>query len=358
MISLFHRSRFLVLLVALALGAGACTDTHASPQEGTETGNPPVLDSNLIALVVSANEVHIVGSKGAVRPGGTQVEVTSIDTGRVARAKSLADGSFDIVLEASELETFSVRAIDGNQTSQRVSVTRGGAKVVAEGQALSCSQQEQEARSRLQIAAAEADKSCTRDDDCVRAFATSNCNDDCGGWIVSLAGSAQLQLTRGDVEASLCANFRNSGCTKLALPCAPPTGEPVCVSGQCQVSGDSLPQMRDCTSSFTQAFGSPVQKVWWFSTEANYCLPRDYSGSGGNANRYATRVACEEACPQANKCAGGRSITYSCLMTASDTECSEGAALCARLCTRDADCTGDPVGSYCNGAGFCSPVHN
>ena len=137
-----------------------------SPQEGTETCNPPVLDSGLIALVVTANDVHIVGKKGAALPGGSEVEVTNVATGEVVRGKSNEDGSFDIAVKASEYDTFSVRAFRAGKSSGNVTVDRGGASVGENSAPLSCSDITREALDFIEAAGATVQQGCTRDEDC------------------------------------------------------------------------------------------------------------------------------------------------------------------------------------------------
>jgi hypothetical protein len=105
----------------------ACNTSHT--QTSTETGNPPVIDLNKISLVVSADGVRIVGEPGAVKPGGSAVELTLVSTGEVRKGESKADGSFDIALDAGADAVIELRASDGDKRSSSVYVTRGGAAV-------------------------------------------------------------------------------------------------------------------------------------------------------------------------------------------------------------------------------------
>ena len=94
----------------LAAALAACTNVHG-PKEGTQTGNPPVLDRGRVTLEVSADEVHITGKPGAAAPGGATIEITNLTTGKVIEGTAAADGSFDVRVDGSLDDAFVVRAV-------------------------------------------------------------------------------------------------------------------------------------------------------------------------------------------------------------------------------------------------------
>ena len=98
--------RIWLLVAALA----ACTDAHG-PREGTQTGNPPVLDRGKVKLEVGADEVHVTGEPGAAAPGGATIEITNLTTGKMTDGKAAADGSFDVRVDGSLDDAFVVRAV-------------------------------------------------------------------------------------------------------------------------------------------------------------------------------------------------------------------------------------------------------
>lgn len=347
-----------LLVAALGLSGTACTETHASPQEGTETGNPPVLDSSLISLVVGANSTHIVGQKGAVTPGGSRVEITSVLTGKVFRGESNADGSFDIVVDTGEYDTFDVRAAIGKYMSQVVLVDRGGARIGDNNQSLSCEELRQDALDQVSIAASMADKACTTDSDCSWKETATDCSDDCGRWIVSAAGAQYISEAVHVANKQTCATFTSKGCTVTHPPCAPSVGTLACIGGQCQVPSTGSPSMpggADCTSSFEAGPGTALLQVYWFYPQGQVCLPRNYGGLGGNGNRYATRADCESSCltEPTGDCPPNRVRVDACIKGGLAGGCAETRIACPKVCSSYSDCAGDPIGTWCTSGGFC-----
>ena len=53
-----------LLACSVCTSLAACFASHG-PKDSTETGNPPVIESNAVALHVMADGVHIVGAKWA-----------------------------------------------------------------------------------------------------------------------------------------------------------------------------------------------------------------------------------------------------------------------------------------------------
>jgi hypothetical protein len=340
---------FLLLLLAWAT---ACTTTHITPQEGTETGNPPVIDATLISLLVSEDALHVIGRPGAVSPG-VEVEVVSVPSGASLRGQAAIDGSFDIVVNAPRADTFEVRAVQGTRSSSTVHVVRGAAVSQGSSQALSCVQREQLATAQIHAIGESADTSCARDEDCRLAPLGTQCSDACSGVPVSTAGAGEVQDARSAIESGLCKDFARDGCSFLVLPCVPPTSTNVgCRNQRCELIEPSPQASADCTSDFDVGSGDALTSVYWYYPQGGVCLPRTYGGLGGNANRYTSRAACEAACSRTGECPPNRVETEACVSPSPLAGCAETASACALVCSAQEQCVGDPIGNFCN-RGFC-----
>jgi hypothetical protein len=225
-------------LLALAASSAGCTSTRLAPQGGgTETGNPPVIDGSLVALVADGDGLRVRGERGAVSPGGSSLEVLVVSSGNSVQGRANADGSFDISLDASTFDTVELRAVNAGQTSLAVHVVRGAAAAAQDEQGLTCDQRSQLARTQLNAVAEAVDLSCMNDLDCTNADSASSCADSCDAYVVSLTGESQLAGAREAVQAGLCAEYEADGCQRLALPCAPPQlGVPRCFAGSCRAA--------------------------------------------------------------------------------------------------------------------------
>lgn len=86
---------------------------------GTETGNPPLepveLDRNLLSFDNDGDSVQVVGSAGAVMPGGADVQLTPLDGSPAFRVISEQDGSF--VIEQPFTAEVRLQAIEGRSRS-------------------------------------------------------------------------------------------------------------------------------------------------------------------------------------------------------------------------------------------------
>ena len=117
------------VLAASIAGVG-CTDSHGMvPPGSTETGNPPVIDTGSVALVVSENAVHVVGDPGAVTPPEGTVEITVVATGKKITGMVKPDGSFDVQVDGTLDDVFEVRVVHDGKSSEVITVMRGGAMV-------------------------------------------------------------------------------------------------------------------------------------------------------------------------------------------------------------------------------------
>lgn len=86
---------------------------------GTETGNPPLepveLDRNLLSFNDDGDDVLVVGTAGAVMPGGADVQFTPLDGSPATRITSEEDGSF--LIEQPFTAEVRLQAIEGRSRS-------------------------------------------------------------------------------------------------------------------------------------------------------------------------------------------------------------------------------------------------
>jgi hypothetical protein len=230
------------------VGSAACILIAACfsanrPLDSTQTGNPPVIDAERVALRVSSSEVHVLGEPGAVEPGGATVEVTNLMSGMTFTTKANADGSFDLEVSGSPDDTFSVRARSANGSSSVVYVIRGTA-AVGNGQdgSLSCEQRNTLAGEVLTQTAESADRDCATDMDCQAIVARASCYAPaCTYAFVSELGRSVIEGVSRGIESGLCVNYEKDGCDHPLPKCpAPPAA--VCLIGQC---GSSSPSESD-----------------------------------------------------------------------------------------------------------------
>jgi hypothetical protein len=247
-----------VAATLLALLVGACTELHGGPQGGTETGNPPILKESLVALVISADQVRVRGEVGAASPAGATVEVISALTSEVFRGPVAADGSFDVSVSGSKLDTFEVRVVADSEESSSVYVVPGAAAVTGTsgGASLSCQQREDLAHQQLEAVATQAIRRCRIDSDCTDVGTGSVCNDSCSRYAVSNIDAMEINAARGAIEAGLCKTYREDGCRFVALPCPQIPGEVACLGAvQCalvQRDGPSCADKPVCVNGVKQ----------------------------------------------------------------------------------------------------------
>lgn len=233
-----------IVVCCLVVGglAGACHKSRMGdePETSTETGNPPVLDGTLIALVVSHDEIAVVGEPGAVSPGGAEVEVEVLSSGEVYRATSNEDGSFEVEVEGLPDDLFTVRVAgaDAGTGDGGVYIYQGGATVESEGlDTLSCDLREELYSAQLDAADAAADRSCSGHDDCVRGPTTADCYYPpwfCGGPAVSREGYDELETALARVVPALCESYDRDMCwLGKPMPGCSPRPPVACVDSRC-----------------------------------------------------------------------------------------------------------------------------
>lgn len=220
-------------LIALGLALG-CSESFR-PTTSTETGNPPVIDSTKVALVVTRDEVHVRGEPAAVTPPDGEVEITTISTGAVTTGPVQSNGSFDVAVDASIDDTFEVRAAFDGDRSAPVFVIRGGAAIGGgEGGALTCDQRNEVATALLDQAAGAADRACQADADCVMYTPFSECSNSCWVHYLSMTGLASIEATGTLVEQAVCGSGE-SMCSPPIYNCLIHEVAPACENNRCVV---------------------------------------------------------------------------------------------------------------------------
>jgi hypothetical protein len=254
------------LLLTTALLLAGCFDVHNSggPKGSTETGNPPAIDSSLVALVVSKDEVHITGSEGAVTPGGSPLSARNVTSMKLVHGNAAENGSFDLRVDGTRDDVFELRAGSGKTLSEPLFVDRGGAMVGdSDAGALSCKQREDLASTQLTSVIDSADSTCSTDDDCVFASKNTVCLDSCSDVVVSLAGKAEIEAAVDGINGGVCGDYESDGCMFIALPCVPPEpGSPACVKGKCELGPATADNaMSSCDERFQQASDQVDQAI-------------------------------------------------------------------------------------------------
>jgi hypothetical protein len=230
------------LLAYLALVAVGCNSAHTPGS--TETGNPPVIDIGKVALVVSSDEVHIVGKPGAVTPGGADVTIQVVGSDMVVTTESAPDGSFELKVSGGPDAVIEVKASSGEDESETVYVTRGSASVsTGGGGKLSCQDRDRLAGQVVSNALSTADASCETAADCKTVSTDTMCRDTCGSFYIGKLAVAPIEAAVSTVNSSFCLGFEADGCMRTIPPCTPPIGGPVaCVNGSCTQQPPTRPE--------------------------------------------------------------------------------------------------------------------
>ncbi|HKU42221.1 MAG TPA: hypothetical protein VJR89_28880 [Polyangiales bacterium] len=309
----------------------ACFSAN-KPLDSTQTGNPPVIDTQRVGLHVRSDSVHVVGEPGAVEPGGVIVEVTNLDSGAVTRTKAASDGSFDVAVDGSPYAVFSVRARDGGDVSSTVYVLRGTAAVGdGQGGALSCEQRNSLAGSLIEQITTSADRYCNRDADCTAMPRVASCYASCDYAFVSRAGAVEIKEAISDIDEGmgLCSRYASDGCEHPKPSCEPAPAA-LCLMNVCQSAAPSGPPE-----------GPPSCQQLQLQAGQAFSFAVDAADTSCSSDRdcelVATRVTCRDACEYATPMArAGREAFEAAVAAINDDQC--------RSFERDA-CTAPPTTS-------------
>jgi hypothetical protein len=95
----------------------------------------------------------------------------------------------------------------------------------------SCEGQTNASSAAIGAAVDAADRSCSRDSDCVLIGLSSACWHGCGA-VVSSASKPQLESIMDEQSRTACAGFTTRDCTLVIPPCVSP-GSAACIAGEC-----------------------------------------------------------------------------------------------------------------------------
>jgi hypothetical protein len=145
---------------------------------------------------------------------------------------------------------------------------------------LSCDERQMKSSEILSEAVQAADKRCESDDDCMLFGGGTMCGTGlCGGALASSEGGAQIAQTLAEINAGICANFREDGCRNPPMLCPfVPNPPPRCEAGQCTQSPPATDGgTPDCTTCFAETLSwapngglVPIEEVSELAPCAHY----------------------------------------------------------------------------------------
>jgi hypothetical protein len=355
------RARWKAALLGALLAslAPACSSEHPDALFGTETGNAPLwLDPTRITVTNEPDGAHIVGAPGAASPGGASI-VVSANGVEVARTQARADGSFDLALGADADGTYSVRAELGSRQSSSTEValskSADGGSSSAKPSALSCDAQSAALVDELARLGAATDRSCSVDADCRYAELRADCAASCDALGYSIAGADALRQSLDALTLARCPTLAASGCNVELPTCQTVVGTLRCKDAECAYVEEPSAA---CDLPFDPGNGNGSSLVYWYDASTLTCLPRAFSGQGGNANRFATPDACAVSCFSPTICSKpdlGRTANNVCTLLDPKGACAiRQTVSCAHFCTSNEYCNGSTVGPVCNGDQVCA----
>jgi hypothetical protein len=279
------RSRTLVLLAALGVVAPMACVAESVPDGVTETGNPPVVERDRIAVDLDGDVAKVTGSPGAV-PEGSKVRIENTRSGAAKTATAGDDGSFAVEVPARAGDAIEIEVKgEGGTLRIAIDVSAGSADAGDGTPELSestnpedsdtdeptppvnpedsgvqggyCGELEAALRLEYGALANDVDKSCTQNSDCVKLSTPLECLT----WTcrtqepVSVAGQAQVDAKLPALDAK-CAEMLAIDCPTGFIPCpAPFPGEVACVEGMC-TTGVDVP------ASACDTFATWIDEFW------------------------------------------------------------------------------------------------
>jgi hypothetical protein len=113
---------------------------------------------------------------------------------------------------------------------------------MSNGAVVSCADRAAAMKATIDPLVADADRSCTTDADCARAYLGNACfGDGCSGVYVSQASAMALSAQQMKLQDQNCDASFKAGCVGPGLTHCPLRGFPVCVAGLCQDSIHGIP---------------------------------------------------------------------------------------------------------------------
>jgi hypothetical protein len=233
---------FLAVCPALLGHCGGAT-------EGTETGNPPVIEQRKIQLIAHPQGVEIVGEAGAVSPGAS-VRATNQRTGQSVEGNARADGSLSLVVPGTLQDSYQIDVTSSGsalsatavvQTQSDVSSNTDGEELDPPVASVSCETLENLLPDRISNSLAGADHGCARDSDCGYVSWNVGCYQDCGGSALAATAVEAGRAAATQASADVCAELESRCERRPPQPCIPGSTQVECRAGLCQpLNVDSL----------------------------------------------------------------------------------------------------------------------
>lgn len=233
-----RRTTLHTLAVCFLLGLAPATLVRCGvATDGTETGNPPVIDSLKLYLERDANGVRVVGAPGAITPGGARLTIRNVSTGESIEASASADGSLNVLIAGAPGDEYEVVASSGGQT---LGLTLSFLDIALRQDlaGVSCPALETALIETLSTTYSSADASCRVDADCAYVgWGMEECYYECGETLLSVSGGVAARASAEERTASVCVALRN--CDRpAASSCG--GGRPFevleCIEGQCKAT--------------------------------------------------------------------------------------------------------------------------
>ena len=216
--------------MTLARCGGSASDASDDVLLGTETGNPPVIKKEALHLEVAPGGVRLIGTPGAITPGA-DVQVTNRRTGETVATSAAADGSVDLTLGGQTNDVYEVTVRRGGQST---TITLTGSDLPSDLSTLSCEALGNALGPVIAATYAEADHSCSVDEDCAERYWGEACYNRCGSEVLA---SSAVEATSALAEqriAGLCSEIDARGCRNDAPPCVGASERVLrCEQGQC-----------------------------------------------------------------------------------------------------------------------------
>jgi hypothetical protein len=222
----------------LALGLG-CGGNAALM--GTETGNPPGIDTRRLRLEWSEGGVELIGEAGAV-PAGAEVRLRNSRTGESTTGTANADGSIRLSLAGSPADPYEVTVSSGGgQTTEPLSATNGASFDITgygmmppDDVASRCEDLELALYESIARTFAEASLECSVDSDCVQTGWGVGCYYQCGESTLAASAEGTTRALAEQAVAPICAGL--ASCDRQPPSSCPPPELSIaaCIDGGCQ----------------------------------------------------------------------------------------------------------------------------
>ena len=218
--STFARLSTCLLLCLSPALLGHCGGATDSGLMGTETGNPPVVDSQKLRLVSGARGVELIGEPRAVS-AGAEVRLDNQSSGGSAAVTAGADGSFRVELAGAAEDSYEVTVTHRGGTTS-LPVTVAASEVLPPGSdatLLSCVQLDASLEATVSQAMAPFAEGCSRHNQCLVQDWDAGCYYQCHYSMVVAGQQAPALAAAEQSIAPLCSELEGR-CQPLPAPTA------------------------------------------------------------------------------------------------------------------------------------------